>query len=252
MGRAIARIGRIRLGSLGLVSLGLLSGCGIVPVVSSRAVSKAPPGNPVMVAQQPVHRQNFPNPLQPPQSPTVPPVPEGIPLTVPEDQAAAQIGDRPDPFAALPVTPIVTQVPPSPPTADPVPVPSAASDPPIPQVPPTVMTSIAPSAPANAAPPVSAAPPAIATAPSAPAPPPPQPSIALAQAIQITGVVQIQNHTSVIVQVPNESTTRSVAVGEYLANGEVLVKRIETQGLEPRVVFEQNGREVIKAIGAGF
>jgi hypothetical protein len=38
-------------------------------------------------------------------------------------------------------------------------------------------------------------------------------------------------------------------VGQRIANGEVLVKRIEIQGSEPAVVFEQLGVEVVRFVG---
>jgi Tfp pilus assembly protein PilP len=76
--------------------------------------------------------------------------------------------------------------------------------------------------------------------------PPAQPS--LAETIEISGILETTNHISVLVQVPNEATSRYVNVGDYIANGRVLVKRVE-MGLEPIVVLEQDGREVIRSIG---
>jgi hypothetical protein len=84
-----------------------------------------------------------------------------------------------------------------------------------------------------------------------PASVPSAPTLALAQAIAVSGVVQAGSQTSVIVQVPNETTSRSAVVGDYLANGKVLVKRIEMQGAEPVVVLEQDGAEFIKPVGSG-
>lgn len=64
------------------------------------------------------------------------------------------------------------------------------------------------------------------------------------------GVVQIGNEVQAIVQVPNEATSRYISVGQWLSNGQVLVKRIEVnQGSDPLVILEQNGIEVAKAVG---
>jgi type IV secretory pathway protease TraF len=81
--------------------------------------------------------------------------------------------------------------------------------------------------------------------------PAPVSTVNLAQAIAVSGVVQAGSQTSVIVQVPNETTSRSAVVGDYLANGKVLVKRIEMQGAEPVVVLEQDGAEFVKPVGPG-
>jgi hypothetical protein len=76
----------------------------------------------------------------------------------------------------------------------------------------------------------------------------PEPS--LAKAVEVTGVVTIAGETQAIVKAPNEPTSRHVAVGQRLANGQVLVKRIEVNaGTDPIVIFEQNGIEVARAVG---
>jgi hypothetical protein len=75
-------------------------------------------------------------------------------------------------------------------------------------------------------------------------------NVSLAQAIEIMGVVEVGGVTNVIVQVPNESTSRYVRVGDYLANGQVLVKRVETpSGGEPIVILQQDGVEFRRYIG---
>jgi hypothetical protein len=74
----------------------------------------------------------------------------------------------------------------------------------------------------------------------------------LAQAVKVTGVVQIGSTVHAIVNAPNEPSSRYVRVGQRLSNGQVLVKRIEmNQGSEPVVVLEQNGVEVQTAVGEG-
>ena len=51
-------------------------------------------------------------------------------------------------------------------------------------------------------------------------------------------------------QAPNE-VERYVRAGERVAGGSVLVKRIDTRSIEPRVVLEENGIEVVASVMAG-
>ena len=79
--------------------------------------------------------------------------------------------------------------------------------------------------------------------------PPAPPSIEIAQAIQVKGVVELGGKVSAIVKESQESDSRSVNAGDYVAQGKVLVKRIEFNGnREPVVILEQNGVEVIKQV----
>lgn len=81
-----------------------------------------------------------------------------------------------------------------------------------------------------------------------PLPPVPQPDVA--RAVEVSGVVQVGNETQIIVKAPNEPTSRYVKVGQRLANGTVLVKRVEmNEGAEPVVILEENGIEVAKTVG---
>ncbi|VXD21168.1 conserved hypothetical protein [Planktothrix serta PCC 8927] len=80
---------------------------------------------------------------------------------------------------------------------------------------------------------------------------PPPPSTDLAQAMEVTGVLQVGNQTKVILKAPAEPTSRYVNVGQRVSNGEVLVKRVKFDtGGEPLVIFEQNGVEIAKSVGA--
>jgi hypothetical protein len=76
------------------------------------------------------------------------------------------------------------------------------------------------------------------------------PEPTLAQATSVSGVIDINGDSYAIVQAPDDASSRYVRVGQRVANGQVLVKRIETQGNEPVVVLEQNGIEVSRPIGA--
>ncbi|MEM9771001.1 MAG: hypothetical protein AAF889_05290 [Cyanobacteria bacterium P01_D01_bin.73] len=76
---------------------------------------------------------------------------------------------------------------------------------------------------------------------------PPAPSGA--QGVRVTGVVQIGNDYKIVVEVPGERTARYVSVGDRLT-GDVLVKRVELDDLlDPIVVLEQYGQEVLKPVG---
>ena len=75
----------------------------------------------------------------------------------------------------------------------------------------------------------------------------PEPTVA--QSIEITGVADVEGVPKAIVKVPNEPS-RTVQEGDRLANGQVLVKRIEVnRGPSPVVVLEQYGIEVAKQVG---
>jgi hypothetical protein len=81
-------------------------------------------------------------------------------------------------------------------------------------------------------------------------PPPALPDPDLARAVAVTGVIQVGSDPQAIVKVPNEATSRYVRVGQLLANGQVLVKRIEiNEGADPIVILEQYGLEVSRAVG---
>lgn len=70
-----------------------------------------------------------------------------------------------------------------------------------------------------------------------------------AKAIEVTGVIQVAGVTNAIVKVPNEPA-RYVKPGQRLANGQVLVKRIEMNGSPvPIVILEQYGVEVARRVG---
>jgi len=148
----------------------------------------------------------------PPQAPS-PPKPPQIPnLTV------AQVPTLPE----LPVT-------------EPLP---RWRDPNAPPTPPP--TALAPTTPAPTTP-----------APTTPAPVlPPPPSIEIAKAISVTGVMQVGDETRIILKAPTEPTSRYVSVGQRIANGQVLVKRVKFNvGSDPIVIFEQNGVEVAVEVG---
>lgn len=167
-----------------------------------------------------------------------PPPPSSIPpdliaSTNPSSRIQRIQGGGADPFAPLSVTPIVT-IPPAPP-APPVTEPTS----------PTNTNGNQPSNTGNnntngAA----AAQPEAKPTP----PPPPPPRTTEAKGVEVTGVVQVGSQVFAIVKAPNEPTSRYVQEGQSLANGQVLVKRIEVNTVEPLVVLEQSGVEITKMV----
>ena len=79
----------------------------------------------------------------------------------------------------------------------------------------------------------------------------PEPAVVASQ-VQIFGIAQVRGEVYAIVLAPNEPTSRYVREGDRLANGTVLVKRIETRtSSEPLVVLEERGIEIALPVGAG-
>jgi hypothetical protein len=71
-----------------------------------------------------------------------------------------------------------------------------------------------------------------------------------AMAIEISGVIEIEGRTQVILKLPSESFGRYVELGDRIANDTVLVKRIEAQeSLSPIIILEEVGVEVSRKVG---
>ena len=74
---------------------------------------------------------------------------------------------------------------------------------------------------------------------------------ALADGVEITGVVKAGDRVMAIIKAPEESTARYVNAGDTLSGGRVIVREIRVgQAGHPTVVLEQNGQRVTKSIGA--
>ncbi len=71
----------------------------------------------------------------------------------------------------------------------------------------------------------------------------------LAEEVFVSGIVRVSGRTQVILKAPNERFTRHVSLGEYVSEGEVLVKAVKLDSNPPVVVLEQSGIEVLKQIG---
>ncbi len=97
--------------------------------------------------------------------------------------------------------------------------------------------------------------PSLATTPTVNMPPLSLPVVpasptAIAERINITGVLQVQGKWHVIVKDSETSPSRYVSAGDTLAGGQVTIKRI-IAGIEPLVVLQQNGKEVTRTVGSG-
>ena len=72
----------------------------------------------------------------------------------------------------------------------------------------------------------------------------------LAQEVIIFGLYESNGRTKLIVRAPEEDNSRYVEVGQYLSNGQILVKSIDMNHFPtPLVILEQAGVEIVKAVG---
>lgn len=232
----------------------------IDPEATDQGSDDQPPGDQEVVDQEPLEAAdpNFATPMVPaaPQLANIASA-ELIRSTDPEERVRQINSRRPDPFATVPIPPPPVVVPPPPAPTAPT-APTGAT--PIPGGIPAAPTATAPPGGTAATPtptgPGTATPqsPGAALPPAIPeeivlAPLPALPEPTQAQAVTVTGVVTIGDRNYAIVQSPDDPTGRYVTVGQRLAGGSVLVKRIDMRGSEPVVVLEQNGVEVPHAVG---
>jgi hypothetical protein len=71
-----------------------------------------------------------------------------------------------------------------------------------------------------------------------------------ARAVEVSGVIEVDGKTQVIVKLPNESFSRYVNVGDRIASSNIIVKRIEDRGtISPTIVLSEGGTEVSHKIG---
>ncbi|BAW97018.1 hypothetical protein NIES970_19620 [[Synechococcus] sp. NIES-970] len=165
-----------------------------------------------------------------------------IPSTDPDARRRTTTEGRPDPFADLPLVPQVILEPP------PAPAPPAAQ-------PDTPGGNGAPGTTANGTLPAPGAPSSGSTAMVPPPAPidftpilPTLPEPTAAQNTAVTGVVQMNGTDYVMVKSEDEPFSRYVRVGDYVANGQVLVKEIIFNRGNPVVVLEQYGMRVEKKV----
>lgn len=177
---------------------------------------------------------------QPEQSETGKEVYGLIPSTSPDQRRTTIIQGRQDPFALIAVQPTVNvkPAPPKPPSVSTTPrqsVPSGST-----KSTKSTTSTTSKNLPNGIKSPTS----------GIPSLPPKAPEPELAKAVEITGVIDIGGVPQIIVKAPDEQFSRYVQPGQYLSNGQVLVKRIEmNQGSTPVVVLEELGMEVYKEVG---
>jgi hypothetical protein len=71
-----------------------------------------------------------------------------------------------------------------------------------------------------------------------------------AKAVEVSGLIEVEGKTQVIVKLPNESFSRYVNVGDRIASTNIIVKRIEDRGtISPTIVLSEGGAEVSHKIG---
>ncbi|MDJ0509673.1 MAG: hypothetical protein QNJ64_10535 [Crocosphaera sp.] len=70
-----------------------------------------------------------------------------------------------------------------------------------------------------------------------------------ARGVVVSGVLQLNGTPVAIVQAPNESVSRQVTVGASLSNGQVIVKAINVNSQRPYIVLEQYGLEIPRGVG---
>lgn len=220
-----------------LISLGsvlLLAACSNTTKSDQAAVLSSADG---MVSVSAARSQSFPKPVVSPTAAiSVPAVPGLITPTNARMRVPTIVTGRADPFAAIATEPIRLTIAASKPA---VAIPSPLSAPNQATLPTFKPLSIAP-LPINTTP-------LPQLLPSAPVS-----RIALAEAVEVSGVIKIGGKWSIIVKEPDAQTSRYVHAGAYLANGRVLVKRIVADaGSNPIVILQQNGVEITRTIGGG-
>ncbi|MCU0567098.1 MAG: hypothetical protein MUF49_10930 [Oculatellaceae cyanobacterium Prado106] len=158
--------------------------------------------------------------------------------TNPNQRLRAIRSERPDPFTVVALTPTVT-------------VSEAARR----QIAINNVTRIAnpprPTAPAFLAPPKPKPPESapVEPIPEIPAFSAPENQALLAKNVSVTGVMQMGGVVYAIIDAPNESTSRYVQVGQRLSGGQIVVRRINYNGVDSSVVLEEGGSEVIRRVG---
>jgi hypothetical protein len=170
-------------------------------------------------------------------------LPEGLIRETTLEQLPQVPTGRTDPFGAVATRPVsIRPRPATPETAAlggvpaPTTVQTSATGIPLP-APSAVVPVAAPAAPSTVAVPAAA---------PAPAPVVPQ---RLSNQIRISGVIQIGDQVSVIVEVPNEGTSRPVQVGEDIISGRVRLARIDGgDTAQPQVVLLEDGVETVKTV----
>ncbi|NEO85797.1 MAG: hypothetical protein F6J87_16325 [Spirulina sp. SIO3F2] len=246
--------------SLALTPLFFTVGCGNLPflggddgVVSDPAATPAPgtpaPAVPAAPAQADNADADFEDPLveseQEPQKPADPKAASGlIPLASTDAAAKLAKPGRQDPFATIPISTEDLESKEGTQASTVLPKLPTLPVPPVFQLPPFEIGFPPPE-------PTPALPADISVPSDAPFSPelPPLPEPDIANTLVVTGVIMVKGIPHAIVEGPELKSTY-VREGDYLLNGQVLVKRIEaSKGGPAFVVFEELGIEVVKQVG---
>ncbi|WP_339390250.1 hypothetical protein [Crocosphaera watsonii] len=213
-----------------------LGGCGLFQ--GSEDSSQEPPA--VQPTQPPEEKPPEPKAFEetPPPSTPQPPAAGGlIPSTPPNERRKEIQPGRDNPFAAIPVKPVIREK-----TG-------------------TGATNVADPAKLCQLEGVKTPPTTVAQAPSTNTPAPgsdvelpplldpvlPIPNEA--RAVVVSGIMQLDGTPVAIVKAPNENVARQVTVGASLSNGQITVKAINVTGQKPYIVLEQYGLEIPRGVG---
>lgn len=231
---------------VGVGTMLLASGCTTTDTTQSEDTGDRPTEQQAVAATQPTietadEAVNDPDAQAPTGN-----LPEGLIGETALEQLPQVPAGRTDPFGAVATGPVSIR---------PRPAVPATVAPGNALAPPTVQTSAAAiPLPAPTAVPVAnpTAPvtPSTLTVPAAPAPAPaPVVPQRLSNQIRISGVIQIGDEVSVLVEVPNEGTSRPVRVGEDIISGRVRLARVEGgDTAQPQVVLLEDGVETVKSV----
>ncbi|MGK7954050.1 MAG: hypothetical protein AB4063_02090 [Crocosphaera sp.] len=213
-----------------------LGGCGIFP--QSEDPSEDPP-----VAQSPQASEEEPSEEQPDEvfeeptatgsTPQLPSTAGLIPSTSPNERKKGIKPGRDNPFAVIPIQPVVRQKTASNGVAEPEKLCQLEEV----KQPATTIAQ----APGTAAPVSDVSPPPLLD--------PILPIPNEARGVVVSGVVQLNGTPVAIVKAPNENVARQVTVGASLSNGQVTVKAINVSSQNPYIVLEQYGLEIPRSVG---
>lgn len=242
----------------GLLALSL-GACGFFGGEEENPEEAPPQANGGTAAPPEAIAQDFPNPTEAGDPVAVPAAPPSVLIPATDPQQRNVPAGRSDPFDMLTVQPKITIIPPE------VPAPAPGAKPGNPGAPAATapgtsgttatqpVNGVLPMPPQSG---ITYTTPATATTPAANGsfdgsnltlPQLPEPT--LARNVEVTGLIEINNTKHLIVRSPEDGGNRYVKVGDFLANGQVLIKRVELRrGLSPVVVLEQYGIEVPKEI----
>lgn len=224
--------------SLGVSLMVLATGCAEPEGTRSEAEGDRP-DQPAIASDTPVFEAPSGEPEDPDAQAPTGNLPEGLIAETTLDRLPQIPTGRDDPFGAVAVRPVSILPRPASPNPDgqggaiASPTAQVSATPIALPAPPTTIPVSNPAVPAA---------PSIVTIPAAPAPVVPQ---RLSEQIRISGIIQIGNQVSVLVEVPSEGTSRPVRIGEDIITGRVRLARVDGG---TQVVLVEDGVETVKTV----